>query len=89
MCSMRVAFSSDGTRPLASLREGARATIVDLKSDRVGRADRLLALGVVPGASVQVLQTAPAFVFLCDQTELAVEHGVARTIYVRTVEGRS
>jgi Fe2+ transport system protein FeoA len=64
--------------------EGAHGAIVEVRSHAGGRADRLLALGVTPGASVTVLQTFPGVVFLCDQTELAVERSVADAILVRT-----
>jgi Fe2+ transport system protein FeoA len=47
-----------------------------------GRADRLAALGVTPGAPVQVLQVFPGVVFLCEETELAVEPDVANAILV-------
>jgi len=59
----------------------------EVRSHANGRTDRLLALGVTPGATVTVLQTFPGVVFLCDQTELAVERGVADAILVR-VGGR-
>ena len=36
-----------------------------------------MGLGVMPGARVTILQTFPGFVFLCDQTEFAVERTVA------------
>jgi Fe2+ transport system protein FeoA len=48
--------------------------------------DRLLALGVSPGAGVTVLQTSPSIVFVCDQTEMAVERAVADAIFVRIAE---
>ena len=86
MCSMRLAFSSDGVRSLSSMPEGTRGSIVEVRSQAGARADRLLALGVTPGASVTVLQTFPGVVFLCDQTELAVERGVADAILVRAQE---
>ena len=86
MCSVRLAFSSDGVRSLSSMPEGARGAIVEVRWHPGGRADRLLALGVTPGASVTVLQTFPGVVFLCDQTELAVERGVADVILVRPEE---
>jgi Fe2+ transport system protein FeoA len=73
---------------LSSLREGERAVVVEVRASAEGRADRLLALGVTPGASVTVLQTFPGVVFLCDQTELAVERRVAQAIVVRTEEIR-
>lgn len=89
MSSVRLAFSSDGARPVSALREGARGVVVEVRAHAEGRADRLLALGVTPGASVIVLQTFPGVVLLCDQTELAIERGVADAILVRPQETRS
>lgn len=70
-------------RRLSSLEEGERGVIVEVRADVHGRADRLLALGVTPGARVTMLQRFPGVVFLCDQTELAVERAVADAVYVR------
>ena len=87
MSSARLVFSSDGVRPLSMLERGARGTIVEVRPRRGHRAERLLALGVTVGASATVLQSFPGVVFLCDQTELAVERGVADMIFVELVEG--
>lgn len=89
MSSITLAFSSDGTLPLAGLRTGVGGVVVEVRASDTGRADRLLALGVTPGARVTVLQTFPGIVFLCDQTELAVERGVAESIIVHCEELRS
>lgn len=86
MSSVHLAFSSDGVRPLVRLPEGARGVIVEVRAHAPARADRLLALGVTPGAAVTVLQTFPGVVFLCDQTELAIERAVADAILVRPLE---
>ncbi len=64
------------------MRAGESGVVVEVIADRNGRADRLAALGVTPGAHVRVLQTFPGIVFQCDQTELAVERAVARVIVV-------
>ena len=89
MSSMRLAFSSDGVRPLTALAEQDRGVIVEVRRTSEGRADRLLALGVTPGASVMLLQRFPGIVFLCDQTELAVECGVADAILIRPTEAHA
>ena len=86
MRSVRLAFSSNGVRSLSSLRTGARGSVVEVRSHAAGRTDRLQALGVTPGASVVVLQTFPGIVFRCDQTELAIERGVADAILIRAEE---
>lgn len=83
MSSMRLAFSSDAPKPLSSLPAGAAGVVVGVREDgSTGCVERLLALGVTPGARVTVLQTFPGIVFQCDQTELAVERAIARTILV-------
>jgi Fe2+ transport system protein FeoA len=74
---------------LSSLEEGDQGVVVDVQVDRAGRADRLLSLGVTPGAAVTMLQRFPGVVFLCDQTELAVERAVADAVIVRPKEKRS
>ena len=88
MSSMRLAFSSDGPRPLTSLAVDERGVVVEVCAHESGRVDRLLALGVTPGAAVTMLQTFPGVVFLCDQTELAVERSIADAILVRRQEPR-
>jgi Fe2+ transport system protein FeoA len=77
---------SDGAHPvlhaLSALRPGARGRIARVARDLTGRTERLAALGVSAGATVRLLQTFPGIVFECDQTELAVERVVARSIFV-------
>jgi len=72
----------DEARPLSSLVPGTAGVVVKVLRDSSGRADRLTALGVTPGARIRVLQTFPGIVFQCDETELAVERTVARSILV-------
>lgn len=69
---------------LSQLQPGSRARVVRIVRDLTGRAERLAALGVTRGAHIHVLQTFPGIVFECDQTELAVERAVARSIFVST-----
>lgn len=82
MCSLRLTSGSNRLRSLSQLTPGERGVIVRVNPDVKDRFDRLLALGVTPGASVTVLQVFPGIVFLCDQTELAVERNVAAAIQV-------
>lgn len=69
-------------QPLSALRAGARGRVVRVTRDLTSRAERLAAMGVSPGATVTVLQTFPGIVFECDQTELAIERLVARSIWI-------
>lgn len=87
MSSMRLVSASDGVTPLSALRAGTRAVVCRVVAREGERVDRLHALGVTTGAPIVILQTFPGVVFLCDQTELAVERSVAEIILVRTAEG--
>jgi Fe2+ transport system protein FeoA len=69
---------------MSALAPGTEGTVVDVRSHDPLCVERLFALGVAPGAAVRVLQRFPATVFLCDQTELAVERAVADVILVST-----
>lgn len=76
----------DGLVPLAHLKPGTRGRVVRVTRDLTSRAERLAAMGVSAGASIVILQTFPGIVFECDQTELAVERLVARSILVEVDE---
>jgi Fe2+ transport system protein FeoA len=67
---------------LSTLPPGTRAVVRRVVNDANDRADRLVALGVTPGAVVEVLQTFPGIVLRCDETELVLEPAVARAILV-------
>jgi Fe2+ transport system protein FeoA len=67
---------------LTALTVGARGWVHRVLTTDQACVDRLTALGVTPGAAVVVLQTFPAFVFSCDQTEVAVEPDVAHTVLI-------
>ena len=77
---------SRSEQPLVQLPPGTRGRVSRVTRDLTGRTERLAALGVTPGAAVTMLQKLPGVVFLCDQTELAVERIVADAILVRREE---
>ena len=67
---------------LSAAEPGTRGCVIRVAVENRERASRLAALGVTPGASVHVLQRFPSVVFMCDQTELAVEPAVAEAILI-------
>jgi Fe2+ transport system protein FeoA len=74
------------TVPLTAMAEREIGVVVEVRAASNGRADRLLAMGVTPGARVTMLQRFPGIVFQCDQTELAVERAVADCILIHPLE---
>jgi Fe2+ transport system protein FeoA len=83
MYSTSSVSDSEFPRRLASLEVGDDGVVVRVLGDGTGRADRLAALGVTPGATIRLLQRFPGFVFQCDETEMAVEPAVAHAILVK------
>lgn len=82
MSSGLLGFRSSDLRPLSSLAAGTSGVVARVLADIAGHAERLHALGVTPGAAIEVLQTFPGIVFQCDQTELAVERSIAHIVLV-------
>ena len=83
-CTLSV-FSSKPVL-LSSLPVGAHAVVSNVLHASTPHVEHLLSLGVTPGALVTMMQRFPGVVFLCDQTELAVERAIADTILVRQME---
>lgn len=72
----------EGARPLSELPSGTRARLIgfnDLDAKQLGR---LTAHGLLPGVVVEVIQRFPAVILGFYQSELALETGIANSIWV-------
>ncbi len=67
---------------LGELPVGAQARLVGYDSLNERELQRLVAYGLVPGVRVTLLQRVPAYILKIHETELALEHTVAKAIYV-------
>lgn len=67
---------------LNQLAAGQSAQVIELRSADPARLDRLSAYGLVPGSTVRVEQLQPALIFRIDETEISIDHEVAREIMV-------
>jgi Fe2+ transport system protein FeoA len=68
--------------PVTLLGEGDSARVVRLDQPGSEPTAHLVALGVLPGVEVLLLQRYPAFVMRIGHTEFAVDDQLARRIYV-------
>lgn len=68
---------------LGALRLGESATVSCLEDPGSGPTGKLLAMGVLPGARVCLVQRYPAFVFQLGRSEIAVDAPLANRIRVR------
>ncbi|NIM06823.1 MAG: transcriptional regulator, partial [Armatimonadetes bacterium] len=63
--------------PLSELEEGASGTVAYIHTAERGQVERLLALGVLPGQPIVLMQRFPSYLFRVGQTEVAVDEELA------------
>jgi len=74
--------------PLCELRPGQEGVIAYIQMRDSPRLRKLLALGVLPGVPIRLVQRFPSFVFEAGRSEFAVDEELAADIYVRLAQGR-
>lgn len=74
--------AAEGTLPLTALHTGEAGIVRELRLHDHTVAQKLLALGVAPGARVKVLQRFPAYVLQIGFTQIAIDHHLARAVRV-------
>jgi len=68
---------------LVYMRPGERGHVAYLHSHNQDKLRKLMAMGVLPGASVELLRTYPSIVFRVGYTQYAVDHEIGESVYVR------
>jgi Fe2+ transport system protein FeoA len=72
---------------LVDLAVGDEARVSGLAYDGTSHdAARLVAMGVLPGASVRLLRRSPAFVFQLGNSQFAIDEQIANRILIRSPE---
>lgn len=85
-CHRRADQLAPLVEPLARMKAGASGRVAYLQLQHHPELHRLMALGLVPGADIQLHQTYPAFVVNLGETQVALEESVAGRIFVRRVQ---
>jgi Fe2+ transport system protein FeoA len=68
--------------PLSALQLGQGGQIGYIQTSRPQHIQKLVAMGVFPGADVTLLRRFPSYVFEVGYSQFAVDEGIAATIYV-------
>jgi DtxR family Mn-dependent transcriptional regulator len=82
-CESSLARVESVLRPLDRLKEGERGRVAYLSFPDRPETQRLLSMGLVPGAPLRLDQRSPAFVVSVGENVIAMESSVARGIFVR------
>lgn len=73
--------------PLSQLEPGYAGKVAYVFAPEAGHLQKLMAMGILPGAPLRLIQRFPSFVFEAGQSQFAVDEQIADAIYVRLVEG--
>ena len=76
-------------RPLSELRPGQKGRVAYIETDDGRRLEQLSSLGIVPDAVLRLLQKRMAAVVQVGETEVALDFGIARQIYVNPLQRQS
>jgi len=71
---------------LADLSPGQSGVVAYIHGHRRELMQRMLAMGVIPGAPVTLVQSTPSYLFQLGQTQLAVDRETAQDIYLRITQ---
>ncbi len=72
--------------PLSQLAEGQKGKVAYIYAPESSRLQKLVVMGILPGASISLIQSFPSYVFQVRQTQFAVDKEIADAIYIRLVE---
>ncbi len=71
--------------PLSDLSPGQEGKIAYIHTKMRKRLQKLMAMGILPGKSISLIQKFPSYVFQVGQTQIATDKEIANDIYVRLV----
>ncbi|MGI6605136.1 MAG: FeoA family protein [bacterium] len=76
------ACPAGGSRTVADLAPLEATSVLGLNTENPGDLNKLMALGVLPGAPLTLLQRHPSYVLRIGETVLALDEKIARSILV-------
>jgi len=72
-----------GVVPLTELKPGEEGDIAYIQTEDSKKMQKLMAMGVLPGNRIQLLQAFPSYIFRVGFSEFAIDSAMAREIFVR------
>ncbi len=84
-CRERKKIAERIVSSLSELKKGQHGKIVYILTKNHKNLQKLLAMGLLPGMTVEIIQRHPSHVFQIGQTQIAVDTNIANDIYVRII----
>ena len=87
-CQVAKAQGKRGVVPLTELKSGEEGEIAYIQTEDSKKMQKLVAMGVLPGNPILVLQSFPSYIFRVGYSEFAVDATMAQEIFIRPeIEG--
>ncbi len=67
---------------VTNLRKGEEGVIVELNTKNSNTLRKLMAMGIMPGMTLKMIQTFPSYVFQVGYTQVAVDKEIASVIII-------
>lgn len=88
-CQKEQTMAQKVIAPLSQLSQGQKGKVAYIYAPESDKLQKLMAMGILPGAPIILIQSFPSYVFQARQTQFAVDKDIADAIYVRLVEGET
>ena len=79
---MKYPGNANAPASLISLKKGQKGEIYDLNTDDEGILKKILAMGILPGKHIAIIQSYPVMVIQLEEAQLAMDYELARCIIV-------
>lgn len=79
-----IEVDESNSRPLVECDRGFFGEVSYIKTEDANKLKKIMNLGLLPGASVQIIQKFPVYVFQLGNTQLAIDKKLAHEIFVKT-----
>lgn len=70
-------------KPVSELNKGFKGEVAHIKTKDRKKLQKIMSMGLLPGAKIEIIQTFPSYVFQVSHTQLAVDKQIADEIFVK------
>ncbi len=84
-CHLGQAQTPKVVAPLSQLARGQRGKVAYIYAPESRQLQELMAMGILPGVPVSLIQSFPSYVFQTGRAQFAVDKDIASAIYIRLI----
>ena len=88
-CQQEQALAQKVVTSLSEMSPGQKGKVAYIYAPESNKLQKLMAMGILPGAPISLIQSFPSYVFQVRQTQFAVDKEIADAIYIRLVEEKT